>query len=553
MKGERDGRQEARRTAVRGTNFAVSRTSNPELRTSNRAFCACLALHAAWSVNVRLYIMVVFTGVALLLTACKMGPDYTRPETPKADSWRVSPSTAESIANLPWWELMKDPELQRLVRIALQENLDLQIAAANIEEFQAQLMIAKFDLVPSLDYSGIAFGFRNTNNNVFPIGPGAVPIGGRDGGLNLLYGAADVGLKWEVDLWGRIRRSIEAARAQLLSRSENQRAVILGLVSNVAETYFDLRGLDYEVEITKRTLKSWEDSVRLSELRFKHGTIPKLDLDRFQAERAGAAAQLADLERQVVKVENRLSILLGRRPAETARGLHLTEQLLPPAVPPGLPSDLLQRRPDILKVEQDLAAATANIGVAQAVRFPQLALTGAIGGAGLEISGAAFGPFATLKGAASLSGPLFNASALGYQAKATEAQAQAAVAQYRKTVLTAFMEVEDALITVQKTGEQRLAQEQQVASLQSALTLADFRYQGGRASYLDVLTAQRSLFESELSLARTRRSQLTSVIQLYKALGGGWSPGTAGNAHATETGGKTIEPIESQTPKSTEQ
>ena len=499
----------------------------------------------------RLYIMVVFTCVAFLLPACKMGPDYTRPETPKADSWRVTASTAESIANLPWWELLKDQELQRLVRIALEENLDLQIAAANIEEFQAQLMIAKFDLVPSLNYSGTAFGFRNTNSNVFPIGPGAVPSGGKDGGLSLSYESADVGLKWEVDLWGRIRRSIEAARAQLLSKSENQRAVILGLVSNVAEAYFDLRGLDYEVEITTRTLKSWEATVRLSELRFKQGVIPKLDLDRFQAERAGAAAQLADLERQVVQVENRLSILLGRRPAEIARGLRLTEQSIPPAVPPGLPSDLLQRRPDILKVEQDLAAATANIGVAQAVRFPQLALTGAVGGAGLQISGSSFGPFATFKGAASLSGPLFNASALGYQTKATEAQAQAAVAQYRKTVLTAFMEVEDALIAVQKTGEQRIAQEQQVASLQSAFTLADFRYQGGRASYLDVLTAQRDLFNSELALARTRRTQLTSVVQLYKALGGGWFPGTAGSGPATVgTRGETAESVESHTARS---
>ena len=504
----------------------------------------------------RLYIMVVFTGVAFLLPACMMGPDYTRPETPKADSWKVTASTAESIANLPWWELLKDQELQRLVRMAIEENLDLQIAAANIEEFRAQLMIAKFDLVPSLDYSGTVFGFRNTNSNVlssnvFPIGPGTVPLGAKDDGLSLSHESADVGLKWEVDLWGRIRRSVEAARAQLLSKSENQRAVILGLVSNVAEAYFNLRGLDYEVEITKRTLKSWEESVRLSELRFKQGVIPKLDLDRFQAERAGAAAQLADLERQVVQEENRLSILLGRRPAEIARGLRLTEQPIPPAVPPGLPSDLLQRRPDILKVEQDLAAATANIGVAQAVRFPQLALTGAIGGAGLQISGSSFGPYATFKGAASLSGPLFNASALGYQTKATEAQAQAAVAQYRKTVLTAFMEVEDALIAVQKTGEQRTAQEQQVASLQSALTLADFRYQGGRASYLDVLTAQRSLFDSELSLARTRRGQLTSVVQLYKALGGGWSPGAAGPGQATEGKGReTADPVESHTAKS---
>ncbi len=476
----------------------------------------------------RLAFLASLAFLAAVLPACKMGPDYTRPETPKADAWYVTESTAESIANMPWWELLKDAALQTLIRTSLQENLDLQIAAANIEEFQAQLMIAKFDLVPNLNYTGSVFGFRNTNDNVFPVGGGALQSSGKEGGLSLSYEAADVGLKWEVDIWGRIRRSIEGAKAQLLSRAENQRAVIIGLVSNVAEAYFDLRGLDYEVEISKRTLKAWDETVRLSELRFKQGVIPKLDLDRFQAERAGTAAQLADLERQVIQTENRLSILLGHRPAEVARGVHLTEQIIPPAVPPGLPSDLLQRRPDILKVEQDLAAANANIGVAQAERFPQLALTGAVGGAGFQINGSSVGPFAVFKGSASLTGPLFNASALGYQVKATEAKTQAAVAQYRKTVLTAFKEVEDALIAVQKAGEQRGALEQQVSALKSAFGLADARYQGGRANYLDVLTAQRSLFDSELALARTRRAQLTSVVQLYKALGGGWSPEMAG-------------------------
>ena len=496
--------------------------------------------------RVRIYIMVVFAGVAFLHTACMMGPDYTRPDTPKADAWRLAPSTAESFANLPWWELLKDQSLQTLIRAALQENLDLQIAAANIEEFQAELMIAKFDLIPSFDYKGSVFGFRNTNDQIVPLAAGAIPsaTAGKGGGLSLSHEAADVGFKWEVDLWGRIRRSIESARAQLLSKEENQRAVIIGLVSNVAQSYFDLRGLDFEVEITKRTLKAWDDSVRLSELRDVPLLKPKLDLDRFQAERAGTAAQLADLERQVVQTENRLSILLGRRPTEIARGLHLTEQSMPPAVPPGLPSDLLQRRPDILKVEQDLTAANATIGVAQAERFPQFALTGAIGGAGLQFQGTSFGPFATFKGAASLTGPIFNASALGYQVKATEAQTQAAVAQYRKVILTAFQEVEDALIAVQKTGEQRTALEQQVVALQSAYNLADSRYQGGRASYLDVLTAQRSLFDSQLSLARTRRAQLNSVVQLYKTLGGGWSPEMAKKPQAAVGRGDTAESIE---------
>lgn len=485
-----------------------------------------------------LMLLVVFLG------ACKMGPDYTRPETEKADAWRLEPAAAESIANLPWWELLKDQALQQLVRTALAENLDLQIAAANIEQFQAQLMIAKYDLVPSFDYNGSVFGLRNTNSNVIPLAGGAIPTPGRTGGLSLSHESIDVGLKWELDLWGRIRRSIEAARAQLLSREENQRGVIIGLVSNVAESYFDLRGLDYEVEITKRTLKAWDESVRLSELRFKQGAIPKLDLNRFQAERAGTAAQLADLERQVVQTENRLSILLGHRPSEIPRGVHLTEQIIPPEVPPGLPSDLLQRRPDILKAEQDLSASNATIGVAQAERFPQLALTGAVGGAGLQFQGTSFGPYAVFKGAASLTGPIFNAAALGYQVRAQEAQTQAAVAQYRKTVLTAFQEVEDALIAVQKVGEQQKALEEQVTALQSAYNLADVRYQGGRASYLDKLTAQRSLFESELGLARAHRAQLKSVVQLYKVLGGGWSPEMAKQPQAAEDRGGTDRSIE---------
>jgi outer membrane protein, multidrug efflux system len=255
---------------------------------------------------VHLYIMVVFAGVAFLLQGCMMGPDYKRPETPQADSWRVAPSTSESMANLPWWELLKDETLQELIRTALMENLDLQIATANIEQFQAQLTIAKFDLVPSFSYEGTAFGFRNTNTSAFSVGGGALPTSQKNG-LSINRESIGIGLKWELDVWGRIRRSIEAARAQLLSKRENQRFVIMTLVSGVAESYFDLRGLDLQIDITKRTVKAWDESVRISKLRYQQGDIPKLDLDRFVAERAGAAAQLADLERQVVQRENQIS------------------------------------------------------------------------------------------------------------------------------------------------------------------------------------------------------------------------------------------------------
>lgn len=461
-----------------------------------------------------------------LLNACMMGPDYTRPETPTGDAWRMAPATAESIANLPWWELLKDQELQKLMRVALQENLDLQIAAASIEEFRSKLVISRFDLAPSLDYSGNAFTYKNNNQNAISF-PGVSipsPTPGQSGGTRLSNESGFGGLKWEIDIWGRIRRSIEATRAQLLSQEENQRAVILGLVSNVAEAYFDLRALDMQVDITKRTLRTWEESVRLSQSKYRQGYIPKLDLDRFEAERAGTAAQLADLERQVVQKENQISLLLGRRPMPIPRGIVLTEQIMPPDVPPGLPSDLLQRRPDILQAEQQLASATANIGVAQAYRFPQLSLTGALGVSHIKLDSLSLGPFGFYAASGSLTGPLLSATALGYQVKVSEAKTKEALAQYEKTVITAFKEVEDALIALQKSREQRQAQEQQVAALESAFHFADLRYQGGRASYLDVLTAQRSLFDAELALARTRRVQLVSVVHLYKALGGGWSP-----------------------------
>ena len=324
-----------------------------------------------------------------------------------------------------------------------------------------------------------------------------------------------------------IRGDVQAANLYLPNflRRKLQGAPIIGLVGNVAEAYFDLRALDLQVDITKRALKSWEDSVRISRLRFEHGDISKLDLNRFDAERAGAAAQLAELEQHVVQQENQLSLLLGRRPMPIARGFALTEQTMPPEVPPGLPSALLQRRPDIVQAEQELVAANATIGVAQAHRFPQFALTGTAGVAGFQLTGtSAVGPFGTFGASAALTGPILNATSLGYQVQVAEAQAKRAVAQYQKRILTAFKEVEDALIAVQKSRERREAQEQQVQALQSSFGLATQRYQGGRANYLDVLTTQRNMFDAELALANTRRAQLVSVVQLYKALGGGWSP-----------------------------
>ena len=477
----------------------------------------------------------------LIASGCTMGPDYKRPDVPTSDSWRLAPGTSESIANMPWWELFKDEELQKLIHTALQENLDLQVAAAAVEEFNNQLVIAKFDLAPSLGYSGDASYYHSTSNGLNTGGGAVLPgqAGGKSGSGNLAFSRQSFtgGIKWEIDLWGRIRRNVEATGAELFARVENQRGVVIALVSDVAQSYFTLRAFDLQVQIAQRTLKVWDEAVRLSRAQYKYGYASKLDLDRFEAEQASTRAQLANLEQQVVEAENRISVLLGHRPMAIPRGFELTEQHMPPEVPVGLPSSLLSQRPDILEAEQKLIASNANIGVAQAQRFPQFSINGGGGVAGFQINSMGTGPFATAGVAGSLTGPLFNATALGYGVGVATAKEQQALARYELAILNAFREVEDSLITITKTREQREAQESQVASLTSAMNFADKRYRGGFASYLDVLTAQRDLFQAELSLVSTRQQHLSSIVRLYKALGGGWSP-------AEEQGHPASSPVE---------
>jgi multidrug efflux system outer membrane protein len=457
-------------------------------------------------------------GLVFAFTACAMGPDYERPEILKPEAFRIAAPTVDlaSFANLPWWEILHDEELRKLIRVALQENKDLKRAVAAVDEFQARALIAKMDFIPQGSVSANAPGFGRMTIFNFPgfPNPFAYYIQGN--------------LTWELDIWGRIRRANEAALADLLSKEENRRAVVLQLVSGVAQAYFDLRQLDMQLDIAQRTLKSWEESVRIARARLRQGYVSRLDADQFEAERANAAARAAELERQMVQKENELSVLLGKNPTPIARGRSLLDQALPEEVPPGLPSDLLQRRPDLVQSEQDFHAATARIGIAKADRFPKLSLTGLLGIANPSLSklvqakGTEDGVFGVA--GAGLAGPLFNAQVLGFQQRAAEAQARQAFAQYEQSILVAFREVEDALVAVRKTRDQTLAQEEQVTALRSALRLADLRYKGGLANYLDVLIAQRNLFDAELSLTSTRRLYLVSVVQLYKALGGGWSP-----------------------------
>jgi multidrug efflux system outer membrane protein len=455
-------------------------------------------------------------ALSMLLVSCALGPDYSRPDIPTSDSFRMAEEQKDlpSLANARWWELYHDEGLQKLIRIALEENKDLKRAVATVDEFAARALVAKTDFAPQMNGTVYAPVFGNSKNVAFPGFP------------NPFNYYVQGNLAWEIDIWGRIRRSNEAALGDLLAREENRRALIVQLVGGVAQAYFDLRQFDMQMDIAQRTLQAWEESVRISQARLRQGMINKLDLDQFEAERENAAARIAELRRQIIQKENELSVLLGRNPGQVSRGRLLTEQTMPPVVPAGLPSELLQRRPDVIQAEQGLAAATARIGMAKADRFPKLSITGILGIASPQLSRLVANE--TFFGAAgpSLAGPLFNAQILGYQQKAAEAQSRQALAQYEQTILTAFREVEDALIGVSTAREQAAAQERQVNALQSALRLANLRYKGGLANYLDVLIAQRSLFDAELSLAATRRLHLVSVVQLYKALGGGWSPET---------------------------
>ncbi|MCX5724384.1 MAG: efflux transporter outer membrane subunit [Nitrospirae bacterium] len=456
----------------------------------------------------------VVIGLSCFLMSCALGPDYERPKTDAAGTFRMAEAQpdASSIANLAWWELLRDEPLQQLVRIALEENRDLQRAVAVVDEFQARAMIAKSDFLPGISASGNAPSLGRKTTFLVP------------GFSNPFNYYLQGNLAWELDLWGRVRRSNEAARAELLSKEENRRAVVLQLVSGVAESYFNLLQFDAQLDIARRTLQSWEESVRIAQARLKQGMTSRLDTDQFEAERANAAARAAELERQMVQAENQLSVLLGRKPFAIPRGRALTDQVMPPAVPAGLPSELLQRRPDLLQAEQQLAAATARIGVAKAERFPRISLTGLLGVASPQLSQLFTDPASFGVAGVGFTGPLLNGQALGFQQEAAEAQAKQAVAIYEQTVLTALREVEDSLVAVRTLLVQRDAQLQQVTALQSALRLAELRYKGGLANYLDVLVARRNLFEAELSLTGTRRLHLVSVVQLYKALGGGWSP-----------------------------
>jgi len=462
----------------------------------------------------RLATVLVVVG---LLSGCTVGPNYRRPEVIVPADWRNAPEQRDSLGDLGWWGIFQDPALHELLSTAVVANRDVQVAVARVLESRAQLGVARAAQFPQVN-AGASYQYTrpNSENSPFLNGSrGRSPFTGDDF-------ETSVDLAFELDLWGRLRRATEAARAELLAREENRRAVLITLVSDVARTYFDLLELDQELEIARRTLQTREESLQLQRRRFQQGLSTQLDVDRADAEAAVAAATVPDLERRIAQNENALSVLLGRNPGPIARGTPLDGQRLPPAVPAGLPSALLERRPDIRQAEQTLVAANARIGVAKAEYFPKITLTGVLGVESVSLSDLFTGGSRFWSIGPAMTVPLFTAGRIKNTVKGFEARQQQAALQYLQTIQQAFREVEDALVSHRKVRDIRAERERRVTANRRALSMVALRYERGLSTQLEVLDIQRELFSAELEFASATRDQLTAVVQLYRALGGGW-------------------------------
>jgi outer membrane protein, multidrug efflux system len=458
--------------------------------------------------------VVVAVSASILMSGCKVGPNYHRPAVQTPGVYRDLPDNpqaqtqAASFADLPWWQVFQDPQLQEFIRTALKENYDLQLATERISAARAQVAITRSNLFPQVGVNGNFAGGKDPSTQ---------------SKYNILALTADAA--FQLDLFGRLRRATEASRAELLATEDARNIVVLTLVSDVASDYFQLLDLDLQLRITQETVKAQEDSVKLTRLRLDHGVATKLDVLQALQVLDTANAAIPDLERQIGQEEDAISILLGHYPESVRRGLPLTEQPLPPEVPPGIPSSLLERRPDIREVEQDLIAANADIGVAKAAFFPQISLTGAGGGA--------FGRSSLLSGllssqtgiwsyGAQVSQPIFTGGALRGNLKLAESEHRQELIAYQQVIQLALRDVSDALIGYQKLHQVRVAQEITVKDLRDSVSTSLIRYRGGITTYLEVLDGQRSLFNAEIILAQARGAEYQSLVQLYKALGGGW-------------------------------
>jgi outer membrane protein, multidrug efflux system len=456
----------------------------------------------------------LFPLLALVLIAgCAVGPNYKRPAVDTPANYRFAASQAtNSIGDLPWWEVFKDSTLQDLIRSAVANNYDLKQAVARVEQARQQVTVARAPLFPQVGYGGDIGRGKNATFNV--------PAGAN--GATASSAQINVNAVWEVDFWGRIRRLTEAARAQYLATDEARRSVMITLVSDVATAYFTLLDLDQELAIQHAATNAYAGSYRIFNDRRINGVASRLETDRAAAAFANAAAAIPQIELQIATTENQINVLLGRNPGSVPRG-SLTNQLQFPAeVPAGLPSTLLQRRPDILQSEQSLIAANANIGASLANFFPQIGLTTFFGKVSPELSAFSSGSANAWNVGATLAGPLFQGGQLRAEYRAAKAKFDEAKAAYENTVVTALQEVSNALISRQKYAEEGVYDAQAVSALTSSVEVAMERYLNGKSSYYEVLQAQQELYPTQRTLVQAQVNGLISVVQLYRALGGGW-------------------------------
>jgi len=452
-------------------------------------------------------------GLVALLAGCTVGPDYVRPTVDAPPAWRVDYAQAAELANARWWERFDDPVLNGLVEQALRNNPDLFIAAARVDQFVGQLATTRAQFYPQIGYGADVSSNRSSRVGVPPLAPGADPY------YQIYNGALSA--QWQIDLFGRVRRQAEAAQAQLYASEQGRRGVVLSLCTSVAASYIALRGLDRQLQIAQATATNLADTQRIFQLRFKGGVVSQVEVEQINSQYEQALAAIPALELQIAALENLISTLQGRNPGAVPRGRPIGE-LRPPAVPAGLPSSLLERRPDILQAEQNLVAASANIGVAQSLYFPQLTLTGLLGS-----TSAALGDFLGSGSAAwalagGLTGPIFSFGRIEGQVQSAEAVQREALANYQRVVLNAFRETNDALTGTQKKRDEAAAQTRRVAALREFARLSTLRFNNGYADYLEVLYAQNELFAVELAAVRTQVEAVTQVVNVYGALGGGW-------------------------------
>ena len=450
--------------------------------------------------------------LGLFVSGCMVGPDYEQPELDTPADWRVEASDARDLSNSQWWQQFGDPVLPELIDEALEQNKDLLIATARVDEFLGRYGVTRADLFPQVGAEGAAARDR-FSEDVTPVGPG---VSNPDNIYQAFLTAT-----WEIDLWGRLRRATEAARADLLSTEEARQIVIQTLVSSVALSYIDLLNLDRQLKVSINTAKTRKESEEIFTKRHDAGVVSNLELSQVTSEYQSARARIPEFERAIGQRENALSVLLGRNPGAIKRGGTIADLKLPIA-PAGLPSELLTRRPDIRQAEQDLIAANARIGVARAAYFPTVSLTGFLGTSSREVSDLFDSNSKAWSYAGNVTVPIFTAGRIKGQVAAAEAVQQQTLVNYQRVIQNAFREVDDSLIDQDRTRETLDAQRLQVLALNDYARLAKLRYDEGYSSYLEVLDADRSLFNVDLIYTQTQADLFSALVNLYKAMGGGW-------------------------------